>query len=77
MLIQTLQLAQHLNTVGMTFVHGQQRGQGAVGIATVGLQLRMAQGNRQLGLGLTLQGTLQQVVAFFIAPLLIGCQTLR
>ena len=71
LLMQALQLTQHLRVMGMTFVHCLQGDQCTVAVATVQLQLRMAQGNRQLGLGLTLQGALQQAVGLFIPPLLI------
>ncbi|MCY1438316.1 hypothetical protein D9M71_545100 [compost metagenome] len=33
----------------------------------------MAQGDRQLGLGLTLEGALQQVVAFFVIAEFVRC----
>ncbi|MCY1463561.1 hypothetical protein D9M71_814690 [compost metagenome] len=48
-----------------------QGGEGTLGIATVGLQLRVTQGNRQLSLGLTLQSTLQKVVTLFVMTLFV------
>ena len=56
----------------MTFVHGLQRAQRAFCVSPVHLQLRMAEGNGQLGLWLTLQSALKQVVTFVITSLLVG-----
>ncbi|MNE18581.1 hypothetical protein D3C80_1116250 [compost metagenome] len=56
----------------VTLLHGLQGNQGRVAVAAVHLQLGVAQGNGQLGFGLTLQGTLQQVVTVFGAAQLIG-----
>ena len=72
LLVQALKLAQHLHVMRMAFVHGLQGVEGAFGIGAINLQLRMVEGNRQFGLGLTLKGALKQAVAFFVTALLIG-----
>ena len=72
LLIQTLQLPQHLRIVRMTLMHGLQGNQCGIGITAVDLQLRVGQGNRQFGLRLALQGALEQVVAVFGTPQLVG-----
>ncbi|MNP14389.1 hypothetical protein D3C76_1067110 [compost metagenome] len=71
LLMQALQLTQDLCVMRVALVHRLQGRQGSLGITAIGLQLRVVQGNRQLGLGLALQGTLQQVVTFFVTTLLI------
>jgi len=55
----------------MTLVHGLQGHQGAIGIAAVGLELRVTQGNGQLCLGLSLQSALEQIVAFLVVTLFV------
>ncbi|MNC64038.1 hypothetical protein D3C75_1142080 [compost metagenome] len=69
--MQALQLTQDLCVMRMALVHRLQGRQGAFGITAIGLQLRVVQGDRQLGLGLSLQRTLQQVVTFFVTTLLV------
>ncbi len=50
--MQALELTQYLGVVRMALMHGLQRHEGCVRVATVHLQLCVAQGNRQLGLRL-------------------------
>jgi len=70
--MQTLQLSQYLRVVRVTLMHRLKSDQCAFRIATVHLQLRMAQCNGQFGLGLAFQRTLQQAVGFLITALFIG-----
>ena len=72
LLIQRLQLAQHLAVARMALTHHLQGFQGGRRLAAAYLQLSMGQGNRQFRLRLTAQGLLQQTVAFLVAAQLLG-----
>ncbi|MNI20647.1 hypothetical protein D3C73_741400 [compost metagenome] len=72
LLMQTLQLTQYLNVVRVTLMHRLQRCQGAFGVATIGLQLSMVQGDGQFSPRLAVQRTLEQAIALLVEPLLVG-----
>jgi hypothetical protein len=57
----------------MTLLHRLQGHERTIAVATIQLQLRVIQRDGQFGIRLTLQGPLQQIVAVFIATLLVGC----
>ncbi|MNY35080.1 hypothetical protein D3C86_1694630 [compost metagenome] len=60
----------------MALLHGLKSNLCPFGVASVHLQLRVTQGNGQLGLGLALQSTLQQAVALFVVAQFV-CRTRR
>ena len=70
--MQALQLSQHLRVMRVTLMHRLKSDQRAFRITSIHLQLRVAQGNGQFGLGLALQSALQQAVGFLITALFIS-----